>query len=100
MAERLKARAWKVRIRRKPYRGFESHSLRQLRIPATSGTVQQCPRKRCGAGIPYVSSVLSRPGPSSTISPRLVGGNMGVRSVAEGCGSSSIGSMSSRSNVL
>jgi hypothetical protein len=31
VAERLKAHAWKACIRVKPYRGFESRSLRQYK---------------------------------------------------------------------
>ena len=36
MAERLKAHAWKACIRYTPYRGFESHSLRQVAFRAVS----------------------------------------------------------------
>jgi hypothetical protein len=49
-------------------------------------------RNPCGTGISYASSVLSHPLSSGTIPMRLMGRNMGRKSVAEGCLSSSIGS--------
>ena len=37
MSEWFKEHAWKACIRRKPYRGFESRSLRQVVVPGLPG---------------------------------------------------------------
>ena len=69
MAERLKAHAWKACIRYTPYRGFESHSLRQVAfrtLPENPKHTKHIAIRKIGSWLPQARWSRAGLGPPSS----------------------------------